>query len=116
MSLFSDPANDVFGFAIVTFDPGALGTYPPSQSPPRDVDVCIRNPAGAETCRNYPLEDIGGGAFLQSDGCSPSSGTGAYSVRWRLGGADLPVPLTYRSTHRGAGSGCVNRPPGEPGP
>jgi hypothetical protein len=115
MSLFSDPANDVFGFAIVTYDPGALGQNPPAPGP-REVDVCIRNPLGVERCNTYALESIGGGAFLQSDGCTPGSGTGVYSIRWRLGGTDLPVPLSYVSTHAGSSPGCVNRPSGEPPP
>jgi hypothetical protein len=116
ISLFSDPENDVFGFAIATFDPGALGLQPPSPDPPRDVDVCIRNPQGTEGCRNYALERIDEGFYLQSDGCSPVSGTGTYTVRWRMRGQDLPVPLHYVSTQQGAGIGCVNRPPGEPSP
>ena len=115
INVFSDPRNDVFGFAIATFDPGALGQQPAAPGP-RDVDVCIRNPQNAETCRNYPLEQIGEGFYIQSDGCSPASGTGPYTIRWRMGGQDLPVPLTYLSTHQGAGVGCVNRPPGEPPP
>jgi hypothetical protein len=108
ISLFSDPASDVFGFAIATFDPGYFsGT--PAADPPRDVDVCITSPKGVqEPCRNYKLEGESGGLWLQSDGCSPASGTGAYTVQWRLRGTLLPVPLTYTSKHAGAGIGCVN--------
>jgi hypothetical protein len=116
MSLYSIPKDDVFGAAIVTYDPGTLGNNPKGTPAPRDVDMCVKNPQGAEQCRNYALEDLGNGSWIQSDGCGPVSGPGDYSIRWRLGGADLPVPLTYHSTHQGAGIGCIKRPPGEPPP
>src|SRR5829696_7959857 len=60
ISLFSDPAADVFGFAIATFEPGALGQQPPAPGP-RDVDVCIRNPRNEETCRTDAMEQFGEG-------------------------------------------------------
>ena len=115
ISLFSDPEFDVFGFAIATFEPGSLGNNPPAP-PPREVDVCIGNPTGTERCFTYPLESIGEGFWLQSDGCTPADGPGTYAVRWRLGGTDLPVPLTYVSKKRFGEPGCVNRPPGAPPP
>jgi hypothetical protein len=88
LAVLSQPADNVFGFGIATQSPD-VSAY----------DLCITNPDLTQQCgtHQFPATDASG--FRTSGvGCVPGGGPGDYSVRWRLNGTDLAVPIPFTST------------------
>lgn len=60
--------------------------------------LCVRPPAGATTCRSFPVKKTGAsyGGAVRWQKNYPQRGPGAYRVRWRLGTQALGPALTFR--------------------
>jgi hypothetical protein len=88
LAVLSEPAKNIFAFGIATRSPG-LTNY----------DLCITSPDSTQQCDTYPFQPENADGFLVSGvGCIPGGGPGGYSVRWRLAGTDIAVPLPFTST------------------
>jgi hypothetical protein len=88
LAVLSQPADNIFAFGIATLSPPELDNY----------DLCITAPDGSQQCNTYAFDPPDSEGFRVSGvGCIPGGGPGDYSVRWRLGGQDLGVPLPFTS-------------------
>jgi hypothetical protein len=106
VGVLRDPKNNIFAFSLIIEPPGGFGEQPVAPRP-EGADVCIRMPTGEEPCTHYPFDDID----LAHDACSPAAGPGLYTIRWRVNGVDLPVPVTFTSKRAHEPfPGCIYQP------
>jgi hypothetical protein len=88
LAVLSQPKKNVYGFGIATESPDVA-----------NYDLCITDPDGAEQCNTYAFSDADPSGFRSAGvGCVPGGGPGPYSVRWRLNGTDLAMPIPFTST------------------
>jgi hypothetical protein len=100
LALLEQPADALFAFGIAT-----------SGTPDTSYEVCITGPNGAaRPCDPLPFDTTDPALFAGGFACFVKQ-TGAYSVRWRIRGVDLPVPLPFNAPKASNTDLCVSAPP-----
>jgi hypothetical protein len=100
--LLNQPADNVFGFAIVVINV-PYDTY----------RICITGPLDTETaeCADLPLTAPDANGIRQAAlVCKPGQGPGLYSVRWFVGGYQLGPPGYFESTKPAETQRCQKNP------
>ena len=108
----ADPVSRAF-CTMVLFDPaiGLWGSGIANRGDATSYDLCVTNPAGEESCKNYPFSEPFGRPAIRDSrvGCYADSGPGAYSLRWQIDGVRLGPALGFTS-ETPPGQNCVQDP------
>jgi hypothetical protein len=91
-----------------------LGVYVPgiaTLGTATSYDVCVTDPAGAESCESFPLSEpfTAEGHRFSVATCSAEGGPGDYSLRWLIDGVQLGPAVPFTSD-RPPGQDCAHRP------
>ena len=106
------PVSGVFCIVLTHApDLGIWGGGLVNQGEATSYDLCLTNPAGEETCRNYPFSEPFGPQGLRESviSCIADGGPGAYSLRWMIDGVQLG-PSQGFTINTPPGQDCIQRP------
>jgi hypothetical protein len=92
-------------------DLGVWGAALVNQGEATAYDLCLTNPAGEETCKNYPFSQPFGPQGLRDSviTCIADAGPGTYSLRWVIDGVQLGPSQAFR-INTPPGQNCIQRP------